>query len=161
MNFADPVKSIIEQRVAKVNTIAIGKITKVNLAAWRADVRLKSKIQDCEIEIANVPIGLQTFAAGAVHIAPAVDDVVIVGFSKHELQKQLKNRDVVTVNELVLHNVNHAIILTGVHVETDAIPAVAAGEILIGHRSGSFIKFHNDGRIELHTPGANDDILVT
>ena len=150
MNFAEPVRKLIDERLASVNSVAVGVITKVNLVAWRADVRLKSKIQDCEIELANVPIGLQSFAAGAVHIAPAVGDVVIVGFSKHELQKQLRNRDVVAVNELVLHNINHAIILTGVYVETDAIPAVAAGEILIRHKSGSSIKFSANGEIEIY-----------
>jgi len=149
MNYSEGISELIDRRIGRINSISLGVISKVNLATWSADVRLKMKIQDQTIEIVNVPIALQTFAAGAVHIAPAVNDVVVIGFSKHELKKQLRNRDIVTVNELVLHNMNHAIILTGVHVESDAIPVVAPGEILIGHKSGSFIKFKENGDLEL------------
>ena len=151
MNFAEPVSNLIEDRLEKINTLAVGVITKIDLSKWRADVRLKSMIDGQAVELANIPIALQMFAAGSLTIAPAVNDVVIVGFSKHEVQKQLKNREVVEVNERVLHNLNHAIIMSGVYVESDAVPTVAANEILIRHKTGSFIRFYASGKIEIHS----------
>lgn len=155
MNYTDGLVEYVTRRIAQINTLAIGKITKVNLTTWRADVRLKAKVGDQEIEIANVPIALQKFAAGAVHIAPAVGDIVLIGFSAKEIQKQLRNRDIVSANELVLHNVNHAIILSGVYVESDAVPVVAASEILIQHTTGSYLKFKADGSIEMVATAIN------
>ena len=152
MSISQKITDLIESRIEKVNTLALGKITKVDLTRWRANVRIKNKIQDNEIELVNVPIALQAFGTGAIHIAPAVGDIVVVGFSKHEIQKQLGNRDIIPVNELVLHNLNHAVILSGIHTESDTVPAVAAGEILISHKSGSYILFKNNGAIEINSP---------
>jgi len=152
MSIAQKITDMIDTRIGKVNTLAIGKVTKIDLARWRVSVRLKTKIQDTEIELANVPVALQAFGAGALHIAPAVDDIVVVGFSKLELQKQLRNRDIVAVNELVTHNLNHAIVLSGIHPESDTVPAVAAGEIVISHKSGTYFKFCANGDIETNAP---------
>ncbi len=149
MNYAEPVLKLVAQRLASINTLALGRITKVNLATWRVSVRLKNKIQDNEIELVNVPIALQAFGTGALHIAPTVGDIVTVGFSKYEIQKQLRNRDIVPVNELVQHNLNHAVVLSGIYTESDTVPAVAAGEILISHKSGSSIRFKTNGDIEI------------
>lgn len=151
MNYTQNIAELIDRRVAKINALAVGVISKVHLSKWQADVRLKSKIDGQAVELANIPIALQMFAAGSLQIAPAVDDVVIVGFSKHEVQKQLKNREVVEVNERVLHNLNHAIIMSGVYVESDAVPTVAANEILLQHKTGSFIRFYASGKIEIHS----------
>jgi len=152
MSVASKITDLIESRIEKVNTLALGKITKVDLATWRVSVRLKNKIQDNELELVNVPIALQAFGAGALHIAPAVGDIVLVGFSKYELQKQLRNRDIVAVNELVQHNLNHAIVLSGVHTESDTVPAVATNEIVITHKSGTYFKFCANGDLETNAP---------
>jgi phage baseplate assembly protein gpV len=152
MSVASKITGLIESRIEKVNTFALGKITKVDLATWCVSIRLKNKIQDNEIELVNVPIALQAFGAGALHIAPAVGDIVLVGFSKYELQKQLRNRDIVAVNELVQHNLNHAIVLSGVHTESDTVPAVAANEIVITHKSGTYLKFCANGDLETNAP---------
>jgi len=154
-NYAELIKTLIDSRIEKVNTLAVGKITSIDLNTWRANVLLKSKIQDSTIELQNVPIAVQGFGAGSIHIAPAVNDVVIVGFSKYELQVQLGDNDPCVVNERILHNLNHAIILSGVHTEVDSIPVVAADEILIEHKSGSYLKFKSDGSIEIKTTGIN------
>lgn len=152
MNYADPIKKLIEQRIEKVNTISPGVIRKVDLARWRANVQLKYTIQGVTLNLTDVPIALQNWKTGALHIAPTVGDVVLVGFSKYEIQKQLRNRDIVPVNELVLHNLAHAVILGGIHVESDTVPDLQAGEILISHKSGSYIKFTEDGYIDIGTP---------
>ena len=149
MSISEKITGLIASRIEKVNTLALGRITKVNLATWRVSVRLKHKIQDNEIELVNVPIALQAFGTGALHIAPTVGDIVTVGFSKYEIQKQLRNRDIITVNELVQHNLNHAVILSGIHTESDTVPAVVAGEILISHKSGSSIRFKENGDVEI------------
>lgn len=149
MSIAGKITDLIDARIAKINTISIGIVTKVDLETWRVSVRLKSRVQDTEIELLNVPVALQGYGAGAVLIAPAVGDIVVIGFSKHEIQKSLRNRDVVAVNDLVLHNANHAIVLSGVYAESDTVPAVTAGEILIRHASGSSIRFRANGDIDI------------
>ncbi len=159
MNYSQGMVELIERRLSKINTLAIGTLTKVDLSKWRADVRLKTMIQGQRVEIANVPIALQMFAAGSLQIAPAAGDVVIIGTSKHEVQKQLRNREIIEANEQVLYNINHAVILSGVYVESDAVPTVAANEILLSHKSGSFIKFHSSGKIEIHSESS--DVEVT
>jgi hypothetical protein len=151
----DQVVGLIEDRIQKVNTLAMAVITKVDLARWQADIRLKHKIQDVTLDLTAVPIALQSYGTGAIHIAPAIGDVVLVGFSKHEIRKQLRNRDVVAVNELVLHNLNHAVIISGIHAESDTVPAVAAGEILISHKTGAYLKFKNDGSMEFKIKEVN------
>lgn len=158
VNYTDGIAEYIGRQVAKINTLAIGKITKVDLITWRADVRLKAKVGDQEIEIANVPIALQKFGAGAVHIAPTVGDIVLIGFSTREVKKQLRNRDIVAVNELVLHNVNHAIILSGIYVDSDTVQPISAGEMLISHKSGSYLKFKVDGGIEIYSPSSDVNV---
>jgi len=152
MNYSQSIVELINRRIEKVNTLALGRITKVDLATWRVSVRLKHKIQDNELELVNVPIAVQAFGAGALHIAPAVGDIVVVGFSKYELQKQLRNRDIVAVNELVQHNLNHAVILSGIHTESDTVPAVAVDEIVISHKSGTYLKFCANGDLETNAP---------
>lgn len=149
MNYTQGISELIDRKIANINAVVVGVITKIDLSKWRADVRLKAEIQGQKVEIANVPIALQMFAAGSLQIAPAAGDVVIVGISKHEIQKQLRNREIVQVNEQVLHNINHAVILSGVFVESDAVPAVAANEILIQHRSGSSIRFKANGDLDI------------
>jgi len=149
VSIAEKISDLIDRRIARVNTLSIAVVTKVDLGTWRVSVRLKHKIQDNEIELQNVPLALPAYGAGAVLIAPAVGDIVVVGFSKHELQKQLRNRDIVTANELVLHNANHAIVLAGAYAESDTVPTVAEGEMLLQHKSGSSIMFRANGDIEI------------
>lgn len=155
MNYAEPIKTLIEQRIQKVNTLSVGVLKKVDLARWRADVQLKYTIQGVPLNLTDVPIALQSFKTGALHIAPTAGDVVLVGFSKYEIQKQLRNRDIVPVNELVLHNLAHAVILGGIHTESDTVPTLQAGEILISHKSGTYLKFCENGDLETNAPHLN------
>lgn len=150
--YGELVNGLIEQRVKKINTLALGKLTRVDLATWKANVLLKSKIQDVIVELQEVPIAVQNFAAGSIHIAPAIGDVVIVGFAKHEVQALLGDKEVQEVNERILHNLNHALIIGGVHTDVDVIPAVASNEIVITHKSGTYFKFCSNGDIETNAP---------
>jgi hypothetical protein len=153
--YAELVNGLIEQRVKKINTLALGKLTSVDLATWKADVLLKSKIQGEVIELQAVPIAVQNFAAGSIHIAPAVGDVVIVGYAKHEVQALLGDKEVQDVNERILHNLNHALIIGGIHTAVDIIPEISSNEILIRHKSGSYLKFKADGSIEIKATDIN------
>lgn len=153
MNYAEPIRKMIEQRIEKVNTLSVGVLKKIDLARWRADVQLKYTVQGVPLNLTDVPIALPAWKTGALHIAPTAGDVVLVGFSKYEIQKQLRNRDIVPVNELVLHNLQHAVVLGGIHTESDTVPAVQAGEILISHRSGSYIRFTEEGDIQIGAKG--------
>jgi len=157
---AKKIAGMIEERIARVNTISPGKITEVHLDDWTVNVRLKHKVRGQEVEIFNVPVAPQSFGAGSLLIAPAVGDVVLVGFSKYELHEQLKNRDIVAVNELVKFNINHAIVLAGITTQTDSVPAVGSGEILLQHHSGAYLKIKDDGSMELKATRIDHTKLV-
>jgi len=153
--YAELVRSLIEPHIEKLNTLAIGKITSVDLATWRANVVLKSRIDGVLVELQNVPIAVQSFTAGSLHIAPAVGDIVLVGFSKYEVQSLLGDKEIQDVNQRILHNLNHAIIISGIHTMVDTIPAISANEILIQHKTGSYLKFKSDGSIEIKATDVN------
>lgn len=140
---------LIEDRLGDINTVALGIITHVNLTEMRCNVKLKHKIQGQEIELFDVPVAPQSFAGSSIIIAPAEGDVVLIIFSKYELEEQLKNRDVVAVNELLRFNINNAIIVAGLYTSVDSIPQIGKDEIIIQHKSGAYIKFYQDGSLEI------------
>ena len=143
----DKISKLIDVKLDNINTVALGIITSVDLTKFRCNVKLKHKIQGQEIELFDVPIALPKFNDCVIAIAPKEGDVVLVVFSKYELEEQLKNREPVDVNELLRFNINNAIIIAGVYTQVDSIPSISQDEILILHKSGNYIKFQQDGKI--------------
>lgn len=151
----EQIKKLVDIKLDNINTVALGVVTRVDLSKMRCNVKLKHKIQDNEIELFDVPIALNRFYGSAIIITPKEGDIVLVLFNKYELDEQLKNRDVVNVNELLKFNLNYAIVIAGVYTSIDAIPHVSNEEILIWHRSGAYIKFFSDGSIEIRAKSVN------
>jgi len=143
----EQIKKLIDVKLDNINTVALGIITQVDLKKLRCNVKLKHKIQGNEIELFDVPFAFPKFNDCSVIIAPKEGDVVLVIFSKYELEEQLKNREPVDVNELLRFNINNAIIIAGVYTQVDSIPSLQQDEILILHKSGNYIKFQQDGKI--------------
>jgi|Deesub1362B_J571_1020462.scaffolds.fasta_scaffold00598_17 hypothetical protein len=137
----------IDRKLARMNTVALGIITQVDLQKFRCNVKLKNKVHGKEVELFDVPIAIQKFSSGSVIITPSEGDVVVIIFSKHELEEQLKNKQVVQVNEILRFSINNAIVIAGIHTLVEPIPGIAQDEILIQHKSGNYIKFQQDGRI--------------
>ena len=144
---AEKIHKLIDEILEDVETVALGIITQVNLSKLRCNVKLKHKIRGQEIELFDVPIAFPKFNDCSVIIAPKEGDVVLVVFSKYELEEQLKNREPVDVNELLKFNINNAIVIAGIYTLVDSIPSISQDEILILHKSGNYIKFQQDGKI--------------
>jgi len=144
---ADKIHKMIDDILEDVETVSLGIITSVDLAKLRCNVKLKHKIRRQEIELFDVPIAFPKFNDCVIAIAPKEGDVVLVVFSKYELEEQLKNREPVDVNELFKFNINNAIVIAGIYTLVDSVPAVNQDEILILHKSGNYIKFQQDGKI--------------
>ena len=143
----EKIKKLIDVKLDNINTVALGIITQVDNSKLRCNVKLKHKIQGQEIELFDVPIALQKFNDCVIAIAPKEGDIVLVAFSKYELEEQLKNRDPVDVNELLKFNINNAVVIAGIYTLVDSVPMINQDEILILHKSGNYIKFQQDGKI--------------
>jgi len=143
----EQIRKLIDIKLDNLNTVSLGVITQVDLSKLRCNVKLKHKIQGNEIELFDVPIAVQKFADSSIIVAPKEGDVVIVLFSKYELEEQLKNKEVVDVNELLKFNINDAIVIAGIYTMVDQIPQLNQDEIIIQHSSGNYIKFQQDGKI--------------
>jgi len=145
----EKVRKMIEDLLDDVETVALGIVTSVDLTKLRCNVRLKHKIKGQEIELFDVPIALPKFNDCVIAIAPKEGDVVLVVFSKYELEEQLKDGNPVDVNEILRFNINNAIVIAGIYTLVDSVPAINQDEILILHKSGNYIKFNSDGTITI------------
>lgn len=127
----EKIRKLIDVKLDNINTVALGIITQVDNSKLRCNVKLKHKIQGQEIELFDVPIACLRSSIGTIYIPLQVGDVVLVFFSKYELEEQLKNKEVVAVNELLKFNLNNAIVFGGVFTLTDSIPDLDPNKINI------------------------------
>jgi hypothetical protein len=140
---------LIDSKLEEINTVSFGIVTQVDLSKMRCNVKLKHRIHGNEIELFDVPLAVQKFSDSALIIAPKEGDIVLVLFSKYELEEQIKNREIVDVNELLKFNLNHACVIAGIFTAVDSLPSMNEDEILIWHKSGAYIKFKQDGSLEI------------
>ena len=145
----EQIRKLIDIKLDHLNTVTLGIITQVDLQNMRCNVKLKHKIQGNEIELFNVPIAFQKFDDSAIIMAPREGDIVLVLFSKYELEEQLKDRNIVDVNEFHLFDINNAIVIGGLYTAVDQVPSINQDEILIQHKTGAYIKFKQDGSLEI------------
>jgi hypothetical protein len=78
-----------------------------------------------------------------------VGDVGVVIFSKHALDNLLIEKTTTAVTIPRNFDINDAIYISGLYTGVETVPAVAEGEMLLHHESGSFIKFFANGNIEI------------
>ena len=147
MSLGQTINRVVQANLDRINSLDIGIITRVDLETWTASVRLKHRRQGREIELRGVPIAPQRYGAGALWIAPAVGDVVLVAYTRYDLREQLKNRNVVDVNEQIVCHPSHALVIAGLVPQTDPIPAVPDGGILLQHKSGAAIEIDAEGNM--------------
>lgn len=121
----------IEAKLNRLNTVALGIVTQVDNSKLRCNVKLKHKIQGNEIELFDVPIACLKSSVGTIYIPLQEGDVVLVLFSKYELEEQLKDKQAVAVNELLKFNINNAMVFCGVFTLADSIPSLQPNKINI------------------------------
>ncbi|MDD4255725.1 MAG: hypothetical protein PHP59_10185 [Methanofollis sp.] len=146
---AQALTTLIDGKIARLNTLDPAIVTGVDLDAWTVNVRLKHRRRGREITLSAVPVAPQRFGAGALWIAPAVGDIVLVAYSHYDLKKQLKNLDIVDVNEEIAFHLAHALVIAGLVPRTADVPAVPAGGILLQHQSGAGIEIDAAGNMIL------------
>jgi hypothetical protein len=146
---AAALNTLIDAKIARLNTLDPAVVTGVNLDAWTVNVRLKHRRRGREIALNAVPLAPQRYGAGTLWIAPAVGDVVLVAYSRYDLKQQLKNLDIVDVNEAIACHLAHAIVIAGLVPRTAAVPAVPAGGILLQHQSGAGLEIDADGNLTI------------
>jgi len=150
MNIVDKIKKLVSEKLGELNTFDLGTVTAIDNAKLRYNVKLKHKIEGKEIELFNVPLAPFWFNAGMILISLDIDDIVGIAFSKHELKQQLKNKNIVDVNEVLKFDINNAIIVSGAFTDVDEIPdEFEDNTILVKHKSGSIVKFALDGKINI------------
>jgi len=153
----DRIGQLIDKKLEGINTVALGIITQVDLPKMRCNVKLKHKIQGNEIELFDVPVAVPKFHDSCIILAPKEGDIVLVLFSKYELEEQLKNKQAVAVNELLKFNINNAIVVAGMFTLVDTVPAELDEEsVLIKHKQGSYVKIDSQGNIEVKHMGGNN-----
>lgn len=127
----EQINKLIEVKISNINTVDVGMVTKVDLQKMKCNVKLKHKIGDNEIELYDVPIALFNFGGAAIISAPSEGDVVLVLFSKFELNELLKNKNIVKVNELYKFSLNNAVVIAGLLTEADNPPTISKGQLII------------------------------
>lgn len=145
----DGLLKLVDSKLDELNTVALGIITQVDLQKLRCNVKLKHKIQGNEIELFDVPVAVPKFHDSSLIFAPKEGDIVLVIFSKYEIQEQLDSHAVVDVNELLKFNLNNAIVIAGIYTAVDEVPTIDQEEILLWHKTGAYIKFRQDGSLEI------------
>ena len=152
----EQIRKLIDIKLDNLNTVTLGKITEVDLTKLRCNVKLKNKIQGQEIELFDVPVAVPKFHDSVIILAPKEGDIVLIIFSKYELEEQLKNKDIVDVNELLKFNLNNAIVLAGIFTMVDEIPSELDKEmLLIKHKTGNYIKLDKDENMLLQHKSGN------
>jgi len=147
----ETITELIEARIGQINTLDLGTVIAVNSDKMLVDVKLKHSVDDTEVILREVPIMYPQLGDSAVIILPTIGAVVLVGYTRYERGRQLKQAGVVKVNPLVQRQLTHALVLGGIGLVPSTLPTplAAAGEILIKHKSGSYIWFKDNGAIEI------------
>lgn len=148
MRAGEGVISLIEQRLASMNTLALATVVRTR-DRLRADIVLKGMTGGERVEIRNVPTAWPRLGGSTLFIAPGPGDVVLVGFTKHDRDLQLRDAEPAEINPLVRFSISNAVILGGPITEEDDCPDLAPGEILLQHRSGASIRITDEGDIVL------------
>jgi hypothetical protein len=150
-SIAEKVALLVDQRLGRINTILIGSVTKVT-SPFLVDVKLSHQVGTASPQLLNVPVLHPKFGGSSIVICPAVGDMVLVGITKHDRDPLLTGKTNVPVNQYTSFSINNAVVLSGTFTSSSTPPSMVAGEILLQHATGSFIRFHSDGSIEIHSP---------
>lgn len=158
MDIIGLIKKYIEERFRRLETMEIVIITEVDYSTYTCSVRPKARVGVLGVPtempvIAGVPIAIQKSGGSSVLMPIRVGDVCVAIFSKHALDNLLVNREVTTVTIPRNFDINDCMVIAGVFIETEKVPNILDGEMLLKHESGSYIKFSSNGDITIHTAG--------
>lgn len=148
----DIINGLIESQINAINTLDIGTITKIYDGKGKVDVELKIKVGSQNVVLQECPLAFQKFGSGTIWIAPKLGQTVLVAFTKTERDRQLK-AGTQRMDEVATFTLSNAIVIGGLFLITDILPDdFDPDEICIRHQTGSYIKFKENGAIEIKSP---------
>lgn len=161
-SFPALVNAIISQRLEAMWTAIPAVVTKTNLTTMKCDVMPKMKLENPQTEeleelpiILDVPVAFQKTAGSVLIMPPEVGDVVLVLFSKYALDNLLKDVQTADHDDVRRFDIGDALIIAGLHISTDTIPAMGTGDILLQHKSGAYLKFDSAGNLTIYAKTIN------
>jgi hypothetical protein len=108
------------------STISLGIVTKVDLDRIKVDVKLKNTKGDNIIELFACPILSQSYDGGGQINIPRIGDLVVILYSKYNIEKQIKNggMEVNEIDEINVAEQNYGIVIGTIYPmpTTDATP---------------------------------------
>ncbi len=147
MDAAEMIAQYVRGQVAGVRTLDVGTVTAV--AGDQVSVKVKHMVSERVMEYVEVPVLPYGTGAGRLCGAPMVGDTVLIAFLMHELPPMLEVKGhIPEINERIRYT--SPVVLTVLDTG-DALPALRPepGELLLQHRSGSYIRFGVDGSLEI------------
>ena len=147
MDAAEVIAKYVREQVAGIRTLDVGTVSSVsgNLVS----VKVKHMVSGRVMEYVEVPVLPYGTGAGRLCAAPLVGDTVLIAFLMHELPPMLEAAGhIPEINERIRYT--NPVVLTVLDTP-DALLDLqpAPGELLLQHRSGSYIRFGTDGSLEI------------
>lgn len=147
MDAAEVIAQYVRDQVAGIRTLDIGTVSSVSGSL--VSVKVKHMVSGRVMEYVEVPVLPYGTGAGRLSVAPLVGDTVLIAFLMHELPPMLETAGhIPEINERIRYT--NPVVLTVLDTHDD-IPDLqpAPGEMLLQHRSGSYIRFGTDGSLEI------------
>jgi len=154
MDVVGLIKKHLNIRFRELQTAEVVIVEAVDYTTWTCSVRPKARVdvhgvvQEMPV-IMGVPIIVQKAGGSSILMPIKVHDVGTAVFSKHALDNILIDKSTVAISIPRSFDINDAIYIGGNFVESDTIPPVSEGELLIYHHTGAHIKFDNNGNVEI------------
>ncbi|MEI5869244.1 Gp138 family membrane-puncturing spike protein [Bacillus albus] len=119
-----------EKMVGGLNTCAIGQIENYDPVKLKADVR----ILPGETLIKSVPVGIQQTAEFFIRMPYKRGDTVLVVFAQREIDNIMYEANNPASQRMLA--VDDAVVVCGINLFTNDLPAIDADKLLIGEKSG-------------------------
>lgn len=150
-DFPTLVNAMISRQLDTLWTCVPAIIISVDYTHHTCSIRPKAKSSQSELPILeDVPIAVMAMGDGSMIItALKKGDVVLVLFSKYALTELMKDRNTAIPDVPRAFDINDAIVVAGLFMTIDKVPAYSSGDLLIHHKSGAHIKIDALGNIEI------------
>ncbi|MCK4648730.1 hypothetical protein KAT51_04315 [bacterium] len=146
------IQEIVEAQTNSLWTAAIGVVTKAGTRV--VDVQIKNKIvvdgsEEAFPIIRDVPVLFPHTSNLSVVSPLIVNDTVLIVFTKYNSKGLLDSSNTLLSRDSRQFSLNDAVAIPGFFLSPDALPEVSEGEGIVYHKSGCFVKFDSDGKINI------------
>lgn len=137
-NIGQRIASLAYMVSTRSSSIALGIVTKTDLEKVKVDVKLKTRKGDNVVEYFSCPVVSQSYQGGAQINIPKVGDLVVVLFSKYNIDLHLKTgtTKIDDADEINVKEQNYAIII-GTILSPPELPDLPPRTVPSGIEKGS------------------------